>query len=285
MINKKIIVLIVIIVAIITGIWWYLRPAPQDTTHLTLYGNVDIRQSNVSFQVPGQVTKMYFEEGDTVHKGDLVAELDDADYRLQEMQAESQVAQSNATMVQAQSVYDKYAVLFQQGAIAQLTYETSENTYHQSQAAYNAALKAKDLLTRQSEYSKLYALENGIVTARLTEPGSIVAKGTAIYTISIPKPIWVRTYVSEKSLGNIYEGMPVKVVTDSTNLQTGDKKSYEGRIGYISPVSEFTPKTVQTTDLRTDLVYMIRVYIDQPDSFLRQGMPVTMTIDLRSSQE
>ena len=78
--------------------------------------------------------------------------------------------------------------------------------------------------------------------------------------------------------------MPAQIITDSTDPQTGTRKTYQGHIGYISPVSEFTPKSVQTTDLRTDLVYMIRVYADNPDKFLRQGMTTTVLIDLKDSR-
>ena len=78
--------------------------------------------------------------------------------------------------------------------------------------------------------------------------------------------------------------MPAEIITDSIDPQTGNKRTYQGHIGYISPVSEFTPKSVQTTDLRTDLVYMIRVYADNPDKFLRQGMPTTVMLDLKSDR-
>ena len=94
-------------------------------------------------------------------------------------------------------------------------------------------------------------------------------------------PVWIRAYVNETDLGNIKYGQKTKVYTDSINPNTGEKRSYEGYIGYISPVAEFTPKTVQTTDLRTDLVYRIRVYIDNVDDYLRQGMPTTIKIDLK----
>jgi HlyD family secretion protein len=79
--------------------------------------------------------------------------------------------------------------------------------------------------------------------------------------------------------------MKAKVLTDSIDPQTGKKREYVGRIGYISPSAEFTPKTVQTEDLRTDLVYRVRVYIDQPDKFLRQGMPTTVKINLLKDQK
>ena len=282
--KKKFLIMIAVITAVISCLWFFLKPAAKDPTLVTLYGNVDIRQFDIGFQVPGQITKMYFKEGDTIREGSLVAEIDAADYKLQEAKSESEVAKAYAAMVQAQSVYDKYTVLYGTGAISKLDFETVENTLKEARSAYNASVTAKDLLARQSDYSKLYALEEGIVTARLVEPGTIIQKGTAVYTLSKPRPIWVRAYINETDLGNIYDGMPAQIITDSTDPQTGARKTYQGHIGYISPVSEFTPKSVQTTDLRTDLVYMIRVYADNPDKFLRQGMPTTVLIDLKDTR-
>ncbi len=69
--------------------------------------------------------------------------------------------------------------------------------------------------------------------------------------------------------------MPATVTTDSA-----PDKLYQGRIGFISPVAEFTPKTVETRELRTNLVYRLRVLVDNPDNGLRQGMPVTVMLDL-----
>lgn len=278
--------LFILIILIITGaaLWFNFKAEKTDPNKLTLYGNVDIRQFDTAFQVGGQVTKMYFEEGDTVKEGSLIAEIDAADYELQEAQSRSQTAQAHAAMLQALSVYEKYTALYKSGAISKLEFETAENNYNEANSNYNAAIAAEQLAGRQNDYSRLYAMQDGVVTARLVEPGTVVQKGTAVYTFSKPSPIWVRTYVTEVHLGNIYEGMPAQIITDAVDQQTGERKTYAGHIGYISPVSEFTPKTVETTDLRTDLVYMLRVYADTPDKFLCQGMPATVIINLSGTQ-
>ena len=119
---------------------------------------------------------------------------------------------------------------------------------------------------------------------RVQEPGSNVQKGQSVYTMAKTNPVWVRAYVSEKDLGNIKYGQKARIFTDTTNPNTGEKREYEGQIGYISPIAEFTPKTVQSTDTRGDLVYRIRVYITNTDEFLRQGMPVTINVDLTSKE-
>jgi HlyD family secretion protein len=68
--------------------------------------------------------------------------------------------------------------------------------------------------------------------------------------------------------------MPVGVAVDSA-----PGKSWPGVVGFISPKAEFTPKSVETQEVRDDLVYRIRVIVEDPENVMRQGMPVTVTID------
>jgi HlyD family secretion protein len=114
---------------------------------------------------------------------------------------------------------------------------------------------------------------DGVILTRIQEPGAIVAAGAPVYTLSLRNPVWVRAYVREPDLGRVHPGMRALVTTD-----TAPQHPYHGHIGFISPVAEFTPKTVETTALRTDLVYRLRVIVDDPDESLRQGMPVTVTL-------
>jgi HlyD family secretion protein len=123
------------------------------------------------------------------------------------------------------------------------------------------------------EDTELKAPAAGVILSRLREPGAIVATSDVIYVLSLDRPVWVRTYVPEPLLGKIHPGLVVNVTSD-----TAPDKPYRGRIGFISPVAEFTPKSVETPELRTDLVYRLRIVIDEPDQALRQGMPVTVHV-------
>jgi HlyD family secretion protein len=113
------------------------------------------------------------------------------------------------------------------------------------------------------------------VLSRVLEPGAIVGPSNIVYVLSLTRPVWVRAYVGEPQLGRIRPGMEVSVISDSA-----PEAPYRGRIGFISPVAEFTPKSVETPDLRTDLVYRLRIIVEQPGESLRQGMPVTVQVPL-----
>jgi len=129
------------------------------------------------------------------------------------------------------------------------------------------------LALRRLDYTKLLAKDHGVVKTRIVEPGAVVLAQTSVYTVALSDPVWVRTYVSEPDLGRIHPGMAAEVSTDSF-----PDEAYEGWIGFISPVAEFTPKTVETREVRTSLVYRLRVYVKNPDNGLRQGMPATVRL-------
>ena len=97
-------------------------------------------------------------------------------------------------------------------------------------------------------------------------------------TLTLTEPLWARVYLAEPDLGHVAPGQPAAVFSDSF-----PGRAYSGWVGYIAPTAEFTPKTVQTTELRTDLVYQARVFVCNPRGELRQGMPVTVEIDLSAA--
>jgi HlyD family secretion protein len=139
-------------------------------------------------------------------------------------------------------------------------------------ARYRAAeVRAAQAQTRLED-SEIRAPANGVIITRVVEPGAIVAAGATILTLSLESPVWVRTYVPEPHLGQIREGMRVTVLSDSG-------ARLPGQVGFISPDAEFTPKSVQTPELRTDLVYRLRVVVKDPRRVLRRGMPVSVELE------
>lgn len=282
--KKKITALILILLIIGTAAFFMTRKK-ENPNELTLYGNIEIRQVDLSFQVSGIIEKMLKEEGDSVKKGELLAILDSKDYKSYLEKAESEVNKTLALKNDAVSKFDRNAPLVEDNTISKQEYDTLKNTKDKAKADYDAAVAARAYAKNQLDYTKIYAPDEGIIMVRVQEPGATVNKGQIVYSISKTRPVWIRAYVNETDLGNIKYGQQVNVYTDTVNPQTGKKREYKGYIGFISPVAEFTPKTVQSTDLRTNLVYRIRVYIDDTDEYLRQGMPTTIKVDLNSSAD
>jgi HlyD family secretion protein len=150
-------------------------------------------------------------------------------------------------------------------------------------AAAEARVAAAEATRAQAvtalEDTKLLSPADATVLARVREPGSMVGSRDAVYTLSLRDPVYVRAYVSEPQLGRVAPGASVRIRTDSSG------KVYQGHVGFISPRAEFTPKSVETTDLRTDLVYRLRIVVEDDDEGLLQGMPVTVEVDAPPAHE
>lgn len=147
-----------------------------------------------------------------------------------------------------------------------------------AQAQVRADTAALALAQRQLDDTALRAPEAGVVESRILEAGDMAAPQTPVMTIAMINPVWVRAYVPESELGHVAPGMRASIHSDSFPGQR-----FDGWIGFISPTAEFTPKAVQTPELRTELVYRLRVYACNPDGKLRLGMPVTVELPLRGN--
>ena len=309
------------VAAVVThGFGLLASPDPE----LRLYGNVDVRQVDLAFRVPGRIASLSFDEGDKVSAGAVLARLDarpltdavavstaqiaqaDADLakrlhgnRAQEIeQARAQAAVQQANLDRTTAEYQRKQSLIASGAgshmqleAARADVEAAQAQARSAQAALSLQLagsRAEDIAAARATRANalasqaraqtdladatLVAPEAGTILTRAREPGAIVQAGETVFTLTIDHPIRVRAYVDEASLPRISPGMAVEVNAD------GATHVYHGTIGFISPTAEFTPKSVQTESLRTDLVYRIRVIVTDADGALRQGEPVTLRI-------
>ncbi|KQW91779.1 hypothetical protein ASC94_17025 [Massilia sp. Root418] len=149
----------------------------------------------------------------------------------------------------------------------------------QAEAQLAAAQAQTAVLAQQLADAELRAPIASVVRARLMEAGDMASPQRPVYTLAITDPKWVRAYVRETELGLVQPGMAASIAIDSLPGQ-----AIAGKVGYISSVAEFTPKTVQTEDLRTSLVYEVRILAEDKDDRLRLGMPATVRIARPAAQ-
>lgn len=149
-----------------------------------------------------------------------------------------------------------------------------------TKAQYEVTKANLDLINYNLTQAELKSPVNAVVRARLQEVGDMTTAQKAVYTLALTDPKWIRVYVNEQDLSSIKMGGTAQVIRDSDPNQP-----INGKIGYISSVAEFTPKTVQTEEIRTTLVYEVRVYVNDPNDQLKMGQPVTVKVPLASGEK
>lgn len=148
-----------------------------------------------------------------------------------------------------------------------------------AKANLSASLAMEAVMRRDISEGELHALSDGVIENRILEPGDMASPQKPVYTLALVKPVWVRIYLPEKELGHVPVGAQAFVHTDSE-----PDKPVRAYVGYVSPVAEFTPQSVETSDIRASLLYQARVFVCDTVDGLRQGMPATVTISLNQAK-
>jgi HlyD family secretion protein len=239
------------------------------------------------------------QEAQLASQQQVVARLE-AGSRPQEIRkAQADVEAARITADNAERTYQRLKALVEQHFVAKqqaddgrAAADAAQAKYHALQetlklvqigpreediAAAKAMLKANqaalDVARKALADASLYAPDNGIIQERILEPGDMASPQRPVYTLALNDPIWVRAFVQGTDLGKLKPGMGAEVSTDSY-----PGKRYRAWVGYISPTAEFTPKSVETTEVRSSLVYQVRIFVCNPQDELRLGMPATVTI-------
>lgn len=328
--NKKMAIgaLGVLLFAALGGWLWHERSTSPEQDHLTLYGNVDIRQVSLAFQDSERIDTMAVDEGTKVKAGQVLATLDTRTLELQAAQARTQISVSEQALLRLRHGSRPEEVLQARARVdaAQADLQLAEQEFmrvqgaadetqgravsrqeqdrmaaqlkaararledqtqalrlaklgprtediDQAAAQLQAARDALALLEHRLSLAELKAPSDAVVRSRLAEPGDMASSQKAVYALALLQPKWIRAYVNEVQLAQVRPGMSAQVSVDGLPGQT-----LTGQVGYISSVAEFTPKSVQTPELRTSLVYEIRVVVDDPQDRLRLGMPATVRL-------
>lgn len=219
-------------------------------------------------------------------------------FRFEEVeQARAALAEADSSLSSTRSNYDRIAKLRRGGGVSQQDLEDALARHQQAQArrevaatqlnmlesgarqedveAQKATLQAAEAMLAKTQTALddtvLIALSNGIILTRVREPGAIVQPGQSVYVLSLTQPVYIRAFVPQPQLGLVKPGAKVWVEVDAM-----PGKRYAANIGHISTVAEFTPKTVETSEVRNDLVFRVRIIVEDTDNVMRQGMPVSV---------
>jgi HlyD family secretion protein len=313
---------------------WRLMQRESAATHLTLYGDIDLRQVQLSFNNSERIAAVLVQEGDRVKQGQLLARLDTARLEPQLAQAEAQaaaqlqivkrlrsgsrpeeIAQARANLQAAQAdlanarqQYERWksaAEISAGRAVRQQDVDNARTAVQVAEARLAVVQKTLDLaiagprleeinenearlkafeaqatvLRQQLKDAQLIAPVDAVIRTRVMEPGEMASPQRPVFSLAITDPKWVRAFISEPDLGKIKQGMAAAIAVDSFV-----DRRFEGWIGFISPVAEFTPKTVQTEELRTSLVYEVRVFVKDPADELRLGMPASVYLQVKDRE-
>ncbi|MET0089244.1 MAG: efflux RND transporter periplasmic adaptor subunit [Candidatus Thiodiazotropha sp.] len=328
--DKRKLIPIVLLVGVAGAAGWFWKQnhtTEQDGSQLRVYGNIDVRLVNLSFEASGRIATVAVNEGARVKQGELLARLDQQRSELARDAAQAQVRAQQEVLreMEAGTRPEEIRKLEAELAAAHTQANNLERSYQrirdldqrslasaqQSEDARTAAEAARDnvraveaslalaqagpreeqiaaaratlaalqaeaaLAERNLRDTELDAPADGIIQSRILEPGDMASPERPVLTLALTQPLWGRVYLPESRLGQVRAGMTATLSSDSF-----PGREYPGWIGYISPSAEFTPKSVQTEDTRTDLVYQARVFVCDPREELRLGMPVTVTLDL-----
>jgi membrane fusion protein YbhG len=302
-------------------LWQALVGPGASSGRITVSGNIEAHESVLSFaNVQAPIVLLPFDEGARVAAGTVLAKVDDRIYRrqvdidqrnLEAAQAqvavdeaafaaartnvtndESDLAQRKLDFLRAEALLQAHTGTQVARDLAFTARARSEAALAHEQAMVNVAErtialhKANAAAAEQKlkldevtlSYTALRAPFSGVIAVRQAELGELAGPGVAIFTLADLDHVWLRAYINEPDLGKVRLGEDVTVTTD-----TYAGKLYRGRISFISPTAEFTPKTVETHAERVTLVYRIRIDIDNPTHELLPGMPADASIRLLPS--
>jgi HlyD family secretion protein len=141
----------------------------------------------------------------------------------------------------------------------------------QAEAVLRADGAQAAFLRQELADAQLVAPVDAVVRTRLMEPGEMASPQKPVFSLAVTDPKWVRAYVAEPDVGKLRTGMAASIALDSF-----PHRRFDGWVGFISPIAEFTPKTVETTELRTSLVYEVRVFVKDPSDQLHLGSPASV---------
>lgn len=280
-------------------------------------GTVEGTDITIGTEVSGKIKEVRVDEGSRVATGDTLVIIDDAEYQIQLRQAvanlgsfdasyklavegsrKEDILLAEANYKAADADYRRMRDLLATQTITQKQYDDAYARYVSAQQTFEKlqsglrpeeivgakerrayATAQADLLKKKVRDCHILAPTNGMVTLRAVEPGELVTMGSNLLRITYLEEVKLTIYVSERDYGKVRLGQKAEVMIDSY-----PNRMFEGRVIYLSPNAEFTPKNVQTRDERTKLVFAVKIQVANHDGALKPGLPADARILVDSTK-
>ncbi len=264
-------------------------------------GFVEATEVVISAEASGRIVDLYKDEGDEVGPGDVVALIDTTavGLRLAEARARLEVAVTRVESARlrieravvdsalARKYYERARGLLENGSTSQQRFDEAETKYKQAgvaagiaradlagaRAARRQVERELDLLARQLADCRPASPLSGTVVTSYVERGELVRVGSPLVKVAELDPVTVKIYLPPGLLTRVKLGADASV-----DPEDGRTPPLPGKVTWISPEAEFTPKNIQTKEARADLVYAVKVTVPNPEGALKIGMPVLVTI-------
>ncbi|MDR1488226.1 MAG: efflux RND transporter periplasmic adaptor subunit [Holosporales bacterium] len=275
-VNKKVFGALLAIIVVGTTIFAYSNINSSKKGEITLNGNVEIREIKVTFRGSGgRIKNINVDEGSNIQKGDILAILETDILGTQVQLAKADLLESEVNLKNAKKDFDRVASLYRKSSISEKIYDDVKNKFEMAEARNKAARAKFEMANINLNDAVIISPVDGIVITRSIEIGEMISPGITAFSIMPNEKTRIRTYGNNEVITRIKHNDKVKVSVDSLK-----NKNFNGHIAFISSEPEFTPRNIETKELRSSLVYKIRIILDDSNTFeLKPGMPVTVKFD------
>lgn len=226
------------------------------------------RESDLGFRLSGKIVKRLVDTGAMVRKGDLLATIEDEDYRNKVRNAKTEVATAEAVLVEAAANEKRQGGLFKKRYTSAVNYEASVKAFRSAEAKLESAKIALQMAKDQLGYTELRADFDGIVTSTGAENGQLVNVGQMVVRVADPKALDAVFSIAESVFANSPEG---QIPPISVALLSNPAIKVTGRVREISPVADAVTRTFQ-----------IKVGLDNPPAEMRFGASVAGRLDRKA---
>lgn len=269
---RRIVPVVLAVVLVGSGLWWGYQEwlAPEPTT-ITATGTIEATQFVIAPERSGRIADIAVEDGEAVSAGQMLVTLESDLLLAQREQAEAAYV---AAQQQAQAAEARLQLEQRKAGVANEHIRAIEAEVEAARAGARASLASVRVLDIQIGKMTLTSPIDGVVIERTAEPGEMAMPGGTLLVLADLRHLEITVYVPEDQYGHI-------LLKDHATLtvDTWPEREFPAVVSHIASEAEFTPRNVQTVEGRKLMVFAVTLEVENPDGWLKPGMPADVVFD------